>query len=575
MLPEHDNVALRWVISPQIPDERTTADYLARTGSDRWSDWLTWRWADVDKMKKRVVERRIATRFADAAALTIPWVLVLLVANITIVEARSDRQSIVLIVVTVVATLLDYQRNDLYQSLPALPRTDEISRLLISAIVGAGVLMAWVAFLDWNLGAWEVVIGATFAASASILARGLIRAIAARVESKHPPQKVVIVGTGKEAGELAEVIVDHPESRFELVGIIGHLPVADKHELAHLWLGPTQRLVELMHVHETQAAIVTPTGFRADQFRSITAHLFDAGFDVHLSTGISRLWAGRFDVRSLAHEPIVVMTTNEPKRWQRFLKRSLDVIGASIGLVLLSPILLVTALAIKIEDRGPGLFQQSRAGRRAEFFGMLKFRSMVTNAEELKADLVSDNERTGPLFKMTDDPRITKVGRFIRESSIDELPQLINVLRGEMSLVGPRPALVEEEAAFDTELRGRFDVRPGITGLWQVEARSNASFGAYRRLDLHYVENWTFGLDLRILLATVEQVLVSVLMLPISKVLPTPPPDTPIEPPSSTVIDLRERTTRKLAAEQQNAESRTSDADGTDPVQPSRQPRSP
>lgn len=518
----------------------------------------------MERMKKGAVERRITTRFADAVALAVPWLLVLLVANITIVEARSDRQSVALVLITVAATLLDYQRNDLYQSLPALPRTDEISRLLISAAVGAGALMASVAFLDWNLGAWEVVIGATFAAAASILTRGLIRAIAARVESKHPPQRVVIVGTGKEAGELAEVVVDHPESRFELVGIVGHLPVADKHGLAHLWLGPTQRLVELMHVHETQAAIVTPTGFRADQFRAITKQLFDAGFDVHLSTGISRLWAGRFDVRSLAHEPIVVMTTNDTKPWQRFLKRALDIAGATIGLTLLSPLLLVTALAVKLEDRGPVLFRQSRAGQGAEFFGMLKFRSMVTNAEELKAQLADDNERTGPLFKMEHDPRITRVGRFIRETSIDELPQLINVLRGEMSLVGPRPALVEEEEAFDTELRGRFDVRPGITGLWQVEARSNASFSAYRRLDLHYVENWTFGLDVRILLATVEQVLISVLMLPLGRVLPKPPA-TNDEPPSTTVIDLRERTTRKLAAEHK-AESPASDAvqiDGT------------
>ncbi len=499
-------------------------------------------------MKRGATERRVATRLADAGALTVPWVLALLVSNITIVGARTDRQSIVLIVVTVVATLFAYQRNDLYQSLPALPRTDEISRLFVSVLVGAGVLMAAVAFLDWNLGAWEVVLGTMSAAAASTLTRGLIRAIAARVDSKHPPRRVVIVGTGKEAGELAEVVADHPESRFELVGIIGHLPVADKHGLAHLWLGPTQRLVELMHVHQAQAAIVTPTGFRADQFRSITRQLFAAGFDVHLSTGVSRLWAGRFNVRSLAHEPIVVMTTKEPRAWQRFLKRALDIVGATIGLIVLSPLLGLTALAIKLEDRGPVLFRQSRAGTDAEFFGMLKFRSMVTDAEDLKADLESDNERNGPLFKLSDDPRITKVGRFIRESSIDELPQLINVLRGEMSLVGPRPALVEEEAAFDAEHRRRFDVRPGITGLWQVEARSNASFSAYRRLDLHYVENWTFDLDVRILLATVEQVVVSVLMLPLSRVLPSPGTDA-IDPPSTTVIDLRERTTRKLAAE--------------------------
>lgn len=508
----------------------------------------TWRWAYVDRIRKKAVERRVTTRLADALVLIIPWTLVLVVANITEVDVRSNEQSAALVAITVAATLLDYKRNDLYQSRPALPRTDEISRLLISAIVGAGALMASVAFLDWKLGAWEVLIGLAAAASASILTRGMIRAVAGEIENRHRPQKVVVVGSGKEAGEVAEVIADHPESLFELVGIIGHLPVADKHGLAHLWLGPTQRLIELMHVHEAEAAIVTPTGFRADQFKSITQQLFHAGFDVHLSTGVSRLWAGRFDVRSLAHEPIVVMSTTETKKWQRLSKRVIDIVGATIGLIVTSPLLILTALAIKLEDGGPVLFRQQRAGRGADFFGMFKFRSMVIDAEDLKADLLSENERAGPLFKLSDDPRITRVGRFIRETSIDELPQLLNVLRGEMSLVGPRPALVEEEEAFDEEFRSRFDVRPGITGLWQVEARRNASYNAYRRLDLHYVENWTLGLDLRILLATVEQIIVNFLMLPVRPFLPGS--DTAnTSTPSPTVIDLRERTTKKLTAE--------------------------
>ena len=146
---------------------------------------------------------------------------------------------------------------------------------------------------------------------------------------------------------------------------------------------------------------------------------------------------------------------------------------------------------------------------------MYKFRSMVTNADELKKKMEAENERTGPLFKMSNDPRITRIGKIIRETSIDELPQLLNVLKGDMSLVGPRPALPEEEAVFDEELRDRFEVRPGITGLWQVEARSNAAFNAYRRLDLHYVENFTLWLDLRILLATAEQVAVSLALAPL------------------------------------------------------------
>jgi lipopolysaccharide/colanic/teichoic acid biosynthesis glycosyltransferase len=141
---------------------------------------------------------------------------------------------------------------------------------------------------------------------------------------------------------------------------------------------------------------------------------------------------------------------------------------------------------------------------------------MRPDADQHKNDLANRNERSGPLFKVTNDPRITPVGRVLRETSIDELPQLINVLRGEMSLVGPRPALPEEASAFDDDLCARFNVRPGVTGLWQVEARSNAEFGAYRRLDLHYVANWSLALDLQILVATVVQVLASTVMLPAS-----------------------------------------------------------
>ena len=152
---------------------------------------------------------------------------------------------------------------------------------------------------------------------------------------------------------------------------------------------------------------------------------------------------------------------------------------------------------------------------------MVKFRSMTKDADKLKAAMESENERSGPLFKVTKDPRVTKIGKIVRETSIDELPQLFNVLKGDMSLVGPRPALPEEDLKFDTELRKRTSVRPGITGLWQVEARSNAAFNAYRRLDLHYIENWNLWLDLRILLATAEQVAISLAFIPLRRFVKT------------------------------------------------------
>jgi exopolysaccharide biosynthesis polyprenyl glycosylphosphotransferase len=374
---------------------------------------------------------------------------------------------------------------------------------------------------------------------------------------------VVVVGAGLEARELAELIIDHPETRLELAGIVGNLGVAERSGLADIWIGPTGRLVELMHQHEVTGAIVTATGFRSEQFRSITKELFGSGYDVHVTTGVSRMWEGRFEVRSLAHEPLIVMGRNEPAAWQELAKRGVDLVGASVAILLAAPVMLLAALAIKLEDRGPIVYAAPRAGRRGEFFSMYKFRSMVVNADELKAKMAEQNERSGPLFKVSNDPRITRVGRFIRETSIDELPQLFNVIKGDMSLVGPRPALPEEQQAFDEELRERGRVRPGITGLWQVEARSNAAFNAYRRLDLHYVENWNIGLDLRILLATAEQVVVTFALLPlrlirrrqgasIDGISGAGANDT-----NPDVIDLRDRTRARLAAEETAAGTAT------------------
>jgi lipopolysaccharide/colanic/teichoic acid biosynthesis glycosyltransferase len=185
------------------------------------------------------------------------------------------------------------------------------------------------------------------------------------------------------------------------------------------------------------------------------------------------------------------------------VKRGIDITVASLCLIVSAPCLLVAALLIRLHDRGPVLLRQQRVGRDGTHFTVLKLRTMVPNAERLLADLSVLNERTdGPLFKLRTDPRVTPIGRVLRATSIDELPQLINVLLGTMSMVGPRPALVDEVAQFDEESLRRLNVLPGITGLWQVEARDNPSFNAYRRLDLLYVDNWSIGLDISILVRT-------------------------------------------------------------------------
>jgi exopolysaccharide biosynthesis polyprenyl glycosylphosphotransferase len=188
-------------------------------------------------------------------------------------------------------------------------------------------------------------------------------------------------------------------------------------------------------------------------------------------------------------------------------KRVFDVVGSLGVMLLISPVLLATAIAIKLHDGGPVVFRQTRIGRDGRPFSCLKFRSMVTDAEALRADLDVNHERSSVLFKMVNDPRVTRPGKLIRRLSIDELPQLWNVLRGQMSLVGPRPPLPHEAARYGSDMRRRLRVRPGMTGLWQVSGRSDLSWDETVRLDLFYVDNWSMVQDLNILMRTVSAVL--------------------------------------------------------------------
>lgn len=187
-------------------------------------------------------------------------------------------------------------------------------------------------------------------------------------------------------------------------------------------------------------------------------------------------------------------------------KTVLDIGIAVLGLVVSAPVILVAAVAIKATDGGPVLYRQVRVGRDGEHFTIFKLRTMVVGAEDMIIDLRERNQRDGPLFKLSHDPRVTRVGRWLRVTTIDEVPQLINVLRREMSVVGPRPALPSEVDWFDEPLLERHAVRPGITGLWQIAARDHPSFDAYQTLDLHYVRNWSLRLDLVVLARTVRVV---------------------------------------------------------------------
>lgn len=183
-------------------------------------------------------------------------------------------------------------------------------------------------------------------------------------------------------------------------------------------------------------------------------------------------------------------------------KRLIDIVGALIGLSVLSPILIIVGILIKLESKGPIIFSQKRIGLKGKEFKMYKLRSMVVNAEELKGKLADQNEMSGPMFKIKDDPRITNVGKFIRKTSIDELPQLINVLKGDMSLVGPRPSLPKEVEKFEAWMLKRLEVKPGLTCYWQVMGRNNIDFENWMKLDIKYVNERSFWLDLKLIFKT-------------------------------------------------------------------------
>jgi exopolysaccharide biosynthesis polyprenyl glycosylphosphotransferase len=234
----------------------------------------------------------------------------------------------------------------------------------------------------------------------------------------------------------------------------------------------------------------------------------EQGIIVRLRTDMFKLKIARWNVDELDGMRIVTISSGPPDGWQLVAKRLLDMCASAALLLVLAPIFAIVALLIKLESTGPVFFRQERVGLNKRRFRVFKFRTMVDGAENQQQTLESFNEASGPVFKIKADPRITSFGKFLRRYSIDELPQLYNVLKGEMSLVGPRPLPVRDVERIDARWhRRRFSVKPGVTCLWQVNGRSDVGFSDWVRMDLEYIDQWSLGLDMKILIKTVPTVL--------------------------------------------------------------------
>ena len=338
-------------------------------------------------------------------------------------------------------------------------------------------------------------------------------------------RRVMIVGTDRRAMTLADLFETHPEVGIHVVGLIGSAREARAAGRGALWLANYADADDVLERAQVDGVVLCSSDINPALLRVLIRNEQHRDRDLFLDPGLSGIDVRRVTALPIAYEPLLFVESSSLSVVQVAFKRAFDVVVSATMLVVLSPVLIAIAVAVRLTDHGPVLFRQQRVGLNGAEFEILKFRSMCVDAEAKLAALRAEhNERTGPLFKLDVDPRVTRVGRLIRAFSLDELPQLLNVLRGDMSLVGPRPALPSEVAEFPADLQARHDVRPGITGLWQVEARDNPSFDAYRRLDLFYVDNWSLLLDLIILLGTIDHVLVRPFMNRTAKPVATPVP---------------------------------------------------
>jgi exopolysaccharide biosynthesis polyprenyl glycosylphosphotransferase len=234
----------------------------------------------------------------------------------------------------------------------------------------------------------------------------------------------------------------------------------------------------------------------------------EQGIIVRVQTEMFNLSIARWQVDELAGRPIVTIRSGPPDGWQLIAKRLIDICGSAGLLLAVAPLFVMAALLIKFDSPGPVFFRQERVGLNKRRFRLFKFRTMTKGANKLQQMLEHLNEADGPVFKIKDDPRITRIGKFLRRFSIDELPQLFNVLKGEMSLVGPRPLPVRDIDRIDTQWhKRRLSVKPGVTCLWQVNGRSDVSFDGWVRMDLEYIDQWSLGLDMKILVKTIPAVL--------------------------------------------------------------------
>ena len=331
------------------------------------------------------------------------------------------------------------------------------------------------------------------------------------IQNNTNPLRVLIIGTGERALELTATLQQQADWGLNVIGYLDPDPKRVGTVIAGVQvLGIIADIHDCLKKHVVDEVIIgIPRSLLVDA-EPIAWACAEEGIKLRFMADVFNLHVARVSLAMAGEIPLLTLEPVAHDDSKLFLKRIFDLVCTSLAMPFILPVLAITAIAIKLDSPGPAIFVQQRVGLRKHLFPMFKFRSMYVDAEEKLKEIEHLNEAEGPIFKIKNDPRVTRVGNFIRKTSIDELPQLFNVLRGEMSLVGPRPMSIRDVDLFDKGIqRKRFSVKPGITCIWQISGRSDLPFDQWLKLDLKYIDRWSFWLDLEILLKTIPAVLKS------------------------------------------------------------------
>ncbi len=406
--------------------------------------------------------------------------------------------------------LLAFQMDRVYRQWRGCPWLDQVYRI-INATAKSVIVMLAITFVlqPRQYSRLLLVEAGVIAVILLVLLRVVQNGIAGRLRARGVGvDRVIIVGAGEAGRTVMRAIVARPELGYHVIGFVDDDPQKGQTDIGRFKaLGPTSNLARMIEEEAVDEVIITLPWMYHRKIMSIVRECERRQVSAHIVPDLFQMSLSRVDVDDLGGVPLVGVREIGFERGALLIKRGIDIVGAMVGLVLGAPLLALIGVAIRLDSPGPIVFRQTRVGAAGKTFDMYKFRSMHEGAEAELEQLRELNEADGPIFKIRDDPRLTRVGRFLRRTSLDELPQLWNVLRGEMSLVGPRPPLPAEVIHYMEWHKKRLEVRPGMTALWQVSGRSTLSFDEGVLLDIYYIENWSLWLDFKILLRTIPQVL--------------------------------------------------------------------